>query len=202
MIDNVKEFNKNGVIDTCSLLNLSSTKTLDSAAKIDNCNFIISDFIEYELLYKERNIQDDLRRQRAEELDLVIKEKIRTGEIGKYDIELIDLLSPAFKNHNKSKSRGELTAIVLADKFNIAIITDDKKAQNVASATIGNDKVDSVCSLISYLYYHNKLSDSDKVKIITEQDYYFRNQELNFEKAYKHGLEERLINRQGTTNNT
>lgn len=194
MIDNIKEFNKNGVIDTCSLLNLSSSETLDNAAKKENCNFIISDFIEYELLYKERNILDILRTQRAEELDLIINRKIRNGEIQKYDIQLNDLLNPLFKNHNKAKSRGEITAIVLAEKFNIGVITDDKKAQNVAKASMGNEKVDSICTLISYMYYHNKLSDSDKEKMINEQAYFFRNQEGKFQEAYKRGLEERLIN--------
>lgn len=195
MIDNIKEFNKNGVIDTCSLLNLSSTEILDKAAKFENCHFIISDFIEYELLYKERNIQDDLRRQRAEELDSIIHRKISNGEIQKYDIELSDLLNPVFKNHNKAKSRGEITAIILAEKFNIGVITDDRKAQNVAKTSIGNEKVDSICTLISYMYFHNRLSDSDKEKMINEQAYYFRNQEVKFQKAYERGLEERLINR-------
>lgn len=195
MIDNIREFNKNGVIDTCSLLNLSSSKTLYKTARTENCNFIITDFIEYELLHKERNIQDVRRSQRADELDLIIQEKINNGEVQRYDIELNDLFNPLFKNHTKARSRGEITAIILAEKFNIGVITDDKKAQNVAKASIGNEKVDSVCSLISYMYYHNKLSDSDKEKIINEQAYYYRNQDMKFQKAYERGLEERLMYR-------
>lgn len=195
MLDNIREFNKNGVIDTCSLLNLTSSSTLSRASKNKNCNFIISDFIEYELLYKERNIRDELRRQRAEELDEIVARMIDSGEIQKYNIELSDLLNPAFVKHNKAKSRGELTAIVLAEKFNIGVITDDEKAQKVACGAIGKKYVESVCSLISWMYYHNNLNDSDKDKIIQEQAYFLRNQKEKFQKAYERGLEERLMKR-------
>ena len=193
MLHNIKEFNTNSVIDTCSILNLLSSNTLYLVARQQKCNFIITNFIEYELLYKTRNIIDPTKLSRVKEMDEILELKLETKEISKYDIELSDLLDPIFMIHKKFKSIGELTAIVLAKKFNIGVVTDDKQAQRIAKDYLNEQKVDSIPSLISWLFYNGHLGDSDKDRIINQQDFFFRNQKIKVEQAYLRALEERLV---------
>lgn len=193
MLKDIKHFNKDSVIDTCSVLNLLSSEMLYRTTINKNINFIISDFIEYELIYKRRNIKNESKNRVANELDKKIISAIQEKKIGKYALSLNDLHDPIFLEHGKRKSIGELTGLILARKFQIGLVTDDHGAQKIASKIIGADKVDSICSLISWLFYNDYLSDTDKDVIIGEQEYYYRNQKDNFEKAYRKGLEQRLM---------
>lgn len=194
MIDNIISFNKNSVIDSCSVKNLVSTNTLYQAAQREKCQFIISNFIEYELLYRERKHIDSLTEDRIKELDQLIKEKIHKGEMPKYDIDISDLFDPLIRNHSSLRSRGEITAIILARKFNIGMVTDDIKAQNFAKQNLTDDRVESIPSLFGWLLYNKKLYDSDKDKIISEQKYYYRSQEKQLERMYRVALEKILVN--------
>lgn len=193
MIDDFTTFNKNSVIDTCSLLTLVSSRKLDIASKTEKCYFAITDFIEYELLYKTRNIDNNDLKLRRAELDQAVIRKLDTGEINKFALTISDLHAPLFARHNKARSRGELTAIVLAEKFNIGFVTDDFGAQKIAKRELGKERVDSICSFISWLYYNNKLIDSDINEIISDQEQHGRGQEKQFRKAYMDGLEVRMM---------
>jgi predicted nucleic acid-binding protein len=193
MIDNITSFNKYSVIDSCSVKNLVSTNTLYQAAQREKCQFIISNFIEYELLHRERKNIDSLTEDRIKELDQLIKKKINTGEIPKFDIDISDLFDPLIRNQSSLRSRGEITAIILARKFKIGMVTDDIKAQKIAKQNLTDDMVDSIPSLFGWLIYNKKLYDADKDKIISEQKYYYRSQEKQLGKVYRVALEKILV---------
>ncbi|SCZ80482.1 type II toxin-antitoxin system VapC family toxin [Acidaminobacter hydrogenoformans] len=192
MFNDIKNFNKNSVIDSCSVINVVSSETLFQSAKIEKCKFIITTYIEYELLKKSRGYKDKDHEIRAFELDKRIEQAIETGEILKYSLDISDLLDPLVNEHKRGKSRGELTAIILAKKFNVGLFTDDKKAQKIASDSLGVNRVESLYSLIGWLTWSGLLNDAEKESIITQHKYYFRDVSKCVEKGFVDGLMARL----------
>ncbi len=182
-------FKKVNVTDTCSIWNIISSKTLYSAALAANCIFCITGFVLYECLFKPRKetIKEDV------ELQSRLKKEIQAQRISSYRLDLEDLQEIEILEKRKNLGKGELSTIAFAKKTNQAIITDDKKARNLAEQVLDQGYVQTTPHLFGWLFYVGYLADHQKDDIITEHESLKRPLAKFFDEMYNRALEYRLM---------
>lgn len=188
----ITKFYPLNVIDTCSIWNILSSTRFYNASKEAGCYFSCTAFILYECLYKPRS--------RNSEKESILKEKFNVEKekenIGIYHISIEDLQDIEVLKNRKNLSKGELSGIVFAKKTNQAFITDDQGARKLAEQVMENSKVQTTPQLLGWLFFNNKLLDSDKVEILKDHIYFERPLSKYFEEVYLKTLELRLANNQ------
>jgi hypothetical protein len=119
--------------------------------------------------------------------------EMASGTIKCYGIEIEDLQDVEILENRMRLSRGEISSIVFAKRSQQALMTDDKKAGKLACVVLGSGRVQSTPHLLSWLYFNNRLEDSDKDKIVAELAAVNRNLQPHLDSAYMEGLRCRLM---------
>lgn len=178
------------VIDTCSVWNLLSSKTLCRAALSAGCVFSCTGFVFYECLVKPR------KKVSAEEAELQgrLREERRRGHFKDYHLELEDLLEVEFLEKRKRLGKGELSSMAFAKRTRQAFLTDDQGARKLAVGVLDSAMVQTTPHLFGWLFYTGSLLDPDKHAIILEHEQLEKRMPLTrfFEEIYLSALEYRL----------
>jgi hypothetical protein len=187
MIDPSK-FEPLNVADTCSLWNVLASRVLHEAAKSAGVSLCCTEFVRYECLHK----PGQSRPERSEMQSRTARE-IASGAIKCCSIEIADLQDVEVLENRMRLSRGEISSLVFARKSQQAIMTDDRKAANLARTILAENRVQSTPHLLAWLYFNYKLQDSDKDKIVAELAMVNRNLQPHLDNAYKEALRCRLM---------
>lgn len=162
-MNDISQFRKSNVADTCSLWNLMASKLLYATARNAGVSLCCTNFVIYECLYKPSQV-----RAEREELQRRLRPRLADNSISTYSIDLEDLQDVEVLRNRKKLSIGELSAIVFARKTAQAVLTDDRGAQNLARAVLAENYVQSTPHLFAWLYLNSLLSDGDKDQIAAE----------------------------------
>ncbi len=187
MIDRSK-FDLLNVVDTCSLWNVLASRVLHEAAKSAGVSLCCTEFVRYECLHK----PGQPRPERSEMQSRTARE-IVGGTIKCCNIDIADLQDVEVIENRMRLSRGEISSIVFAKKSQQALMTDDRKAANLARTILAAQKVQSTPHLLAWLYFNCRLQDSDKDKIVGELAALNRNLQPHLDNAYREALRCRLM---------
>jgi hypothetical protein len=160
------QLSKVNVTDTCAVWNILSSNHLYSTALKAGIQFMVTPFILYECLYKERKSnhpQDiQLKERLKQERENRQFQEIKTVSID--DLQKLDIIQ-----NRKRLSKGELTAVASVLHFPLAgFITDDMGARIMAEKVIESDRVRTTPMLLGWLFYHDYLSGSD-IDLVTNE---------------------------------
>jgi len=155
------------VVDTCSIWNILSSKTLYEASISAGakCSFCCTDFVYYECMTKPRKsiTPEELELQRRLLAAIEHREQFKNHHLDIEDLQEVEVL-----RKRKNLGKGELTSIIFAKKTRQAFMTDEKDARKLAEQIITDGKVQTTPHLLGWLFYKNILIDSDKEIIIKE----------------------------------
>jgi hypothetical protein len=185
----IRNFILLNVVDTCSIWNILSSTILTQKANDIGCRFTYTTFVKYECLYKPRKTANpnDI------ELQTRLKKNIGMGWISDYPISIEDLQDVEILTNRKNLSKGEIFSMIFAKKTRQAFMTDDQGARKLSESYIGLENTQTVPHLFGWLTYNGEILDSDKDKIIEQQNNLGGIIEKYMEMAYMKGLEFRLI---------
>lgn len=177
------------IIDSCSIWNLLSSILLYNRIKENKFYFSITQFVEYECLFKERSnptkqdqeIQERLKRVRG------------NGAFTTYHLSIDDLQDSDILKHSQYLGRGELSSIAFCKKTGQVFLTDDQKGRKIAKIILGADKIQTVPHLVGWLFYEGILTDTDLNPIIDEHKMYNRPLEKYFRIVYQEALRIKLM---------
>ena len=159
-MNNISQFVRLNVADTCSLWNLLSSKLLYSTARSAGVQLCCTEFVIYECLHK----TGQYRPERAE-LQKRLRNALRENQVAKYEIDLEDLQDIEVLRNRKKLSLGELSVLVFARKTSQAVLTDDRGAQKLARAILAAADVQNTAHLYAWLYLTSLLGDGDLQQI-------------------------------------
>jgi hypothetical protein len=162
-MNDISQFRKANVADTCSVWNLVASRLLYATARSAGVMLCCTNFVIYECLFKPGH-----DRPEREELQRRLRTKLADKSISSHSIEIEDLQDVEALRTRKRLSIGELSVIVFARKTAQAVLTDDRGAQKLARAVLAEDTVQSTPHLFAWLYFHSLLSDGDKDQITAD----------------------------------
>ena len=181
------KFHLVNVADTCSVWNVLSSARLHAAAKEARCEFCITSFVRYECLTKPRKAltpaEAELKRRLAQEQS--------RGGFAAHSCDIGDLQGIKILESRKRLGKGELSSIAFAMKIGQAIITDDMKARDLATAS-GHALTQTTAHLFSWLIFKGRLGDSDKADVIAQHEAMGRPLAPHLNRAYEMALQCRL----------
>lgn len=181
------KFHLVNVADTCSVWNLLSSARLYAAAKEARCEFCITSFVRYECLTKPRKAptptETELMRRLAQEQG--------RGGFAAHSCDIGDLQAIRILESRKRLGKGELSSIAFAMKIGQAVITDDMKARDLATAS-GHALTQTTAHLFAWLIFKGRLGDSDKADVIAQHEAMGRPLAPHFNRAYEMALQCRL----------
>lgn len=153
---------KYNVVDCCSVWNILTSNRIYSAALEAGFQFLFSNYVEYECLYKKRESTT------INGLRTKLKREISNKKFNCYKLSIDDLQEIAALEERKRLGIGELSSIALAKKTNQTFLTDDKKARQLGELILGKSKVQTTPRMVGVFFYHRLLTDSDLSIIIQE----------------------------------
>jgi predicted nucleic acid-binding protein len=156
-------FNTSNVVDTCAVWNVLSSRRLYNAALLARCHFVITAFVQYECLHKQRTAA----KQSEVELRSRLRAEQSNGRFTPYSCDLEDLQTVALLQNRKRLGKGEISSIAFAIKYQQAVLTDDQKARRLASQA-GHKLVQTTPHLFGWLVFTGRLGDQDKDVVIAE----------------------------------
>jgi hypothetical protein len=166
MINKIQDFKKINITDTCAVWNILSSNCLYLASQNAKLTFWITPFILYECLTKQRKnqtYQDSRLKQR------LIDERSHGSFKAVPAVSIEDLQKLAVVENRKRLSKGELTAVAVANQFtDVGFITDDKGARTMAEKVIGLGRVKTTPLLLGWLFHAEQLFGSDIDTVIKE----------------------------------
>jgi predicted nucleic acid-binding protein len=187
-MNDVSKFRLINAADTCSIWNILASRVLHSAAKQAGVAMCCTHFVRYECLFK----SGQLRPERVY-LQERLRSELNSSTITVCNIELEDLQDIEVLNKRKNVSKGELSSMILAKRIGHAFMTDDKKAASLAGHIMPRDFIQSTPHLLGWLYFHGRLQDSDKDKILSELQQHERSLQPHIDRAYEEALRCRLM---------
>jgi hypothetical protein len=185
---NPKAFARSNFTDTCSIWNLLSSKTLLLIARRAGCDFLLTEYVVYECLVKPRSSESS---QETALKSSLIGERA-AGRFTTYRLSVEDLQDLTRLQQIRRLGRGELTSIVLAEKFRIAFLTDDKAARKLGNTVLGSDRTQTVPHLVAWLTYEGEVLDGEKAAIVLEHSQMGRPLAKHIEDGHLLGLQARL----------
>jgi len=157
-------FHNVNVVDTCAVWNVLRSRCLYRAALLANCQFVITQFVNYECLHKPRSnppTPSDI------ELRSRLTAEQSKGRFSAQSCDLDDLQTIALLQNRQRLGKGELSSIAFAMRYGQAILTDDQKARRLAGQA-GHAIVQTTPHLFSWLVFTGRLDDTDKGTVLTE----------------------------------
>jgi predicted nucleic acid-binding protein len=171
-------FQTSNVADTCGVWNILSSDRLSMAAFSAGCQFIITDFVNYECLLKTRRSE----RSNERELQSRLRKAQSEGKFRSFSCQIEDLQTMAILENQRRLGKGELSTIAFAIKYQQAVFTDDQKARRLASTVC--PAVQTTPHLFSWLVFTRRLVDADKDIVISQHRALGRPLSTFFEEAY------------------
>ncbi|GAB3417295.1 hypothetical protein [Niabella aquatica] len=180
---------KVNVIDSCSIWNLLSSLILYNRVKINGFYFSITQFVEYECLFKVRTSPTTEDREIQKRL---IKEK-KYGSFPTHYLSIDDLQDSDILEHSQHLGRGELSSIAFCKKTNQVFLTDDQNARKIAKSILGSGSVQTVPHLVGWLFYIGILTDGDLEPLIEQHNSFARPLEPYFRIMHNEAMRIKLM---------
>lgn len=194
MNSNITRFWLNNVIDTCSIWNILSSELLYRSSLVAGCCFALTNYVEYECLYKKRKSRNN------HSLVLKLQRELSQRKFMSYGISIDDLQEIEILNNRKKLGKGELSSIVFAKKTRQAFLTDDRKARSLAKIVLGDDYVQTTPHLVGFCFYKRILLDGDFSTLLNEHKASLSGDWgdlcVFFKDAYEESLRIKLMERQ------
>jgi len=188
MVD-VSNFSRLNVADTCALWNVLSSRLLYIRALQARCVFSLTQFVQYECLYKRRSVVTE----QDQELQRRLRQALARGEVSSYHIDIEDLQEVTLLRNRKRLSMGELSSIAFAVKTRQVFMTDDQKARKLGALVLASERVQTTPHLLGWLVFSARLTDSDLPAVINEHSTLGRPLAPFFEAAFVEALRCRLL---------
>lgn len=184
-------FSRIAVADTCSVLNVLSSRKLHQASVSAKIHFCMTPMVLYECLHKPRS---SMTPEKAE-LIRRLRNAQRDGGFPIQECALEDLVEVA-RQAPKGLGSGELSCIAAAYRIrSIAFMTDEKQARSFASRHLRLN-VETTPRLYAWLHYHQHLGGSDHADVILEHECYEKRPLTKFlNEAFEEAQRCRLIQR-------
>ena len=192
MAIDVSVFFLSNITDTCAIWNVLSSRRLFRVALSAGVVFACTRVVIYECLHK--------RRKTVTEVDRELQARLRTAQaasdVSVYPVELDDLQAIALLENRKRLGKGELSTIAFAIKTRQVVLTDDQKARKLAMIVMST-AAQTTPHLFGWLFFGNRLTDSDKDEVISEHKMMNRPLTNHLEIAYIEACRCRLMSRGG-----
>jgi hypothetical protein len=159
-MNDISQFAKLNVADTCSLWNILASRLLYSTARSAGVQLCCTEFVIYECLHK----TGPFRPERTE-LQNRLKKALHDQHVTPYKIDVEDLQDLEVLRNRKKLSLGELSVLVFARKTSQAVLTDDRGAQKLARMILTELNVQDTPHLYAWLYFTSLLRDGDLQRI-------------------------------------
>lgn len=190
MAINVSTFHLHNIADTCAIWNVLSSSRLFRAALSADIVFACTRVVIYECLQKPR--------ESASEADRQLQGRLRAAEkasqLSVYPVEIQDLQIVTLLENRRRLGKGELSTIAFAMKTRQVVLTDDQKARRLVSE-IMSTPAQTTPHLFGWLFFVNRLADSDKDLVIMEHRDVGRPLAPHLESAYMEAMRCRLMTR-------
>jgi predicted nucleic acid-binding protein len=191
MTIDITRCSKVNIIDSCSIWNLISSLLLYSRINANGFYFSITQFVEYECLFKERSNPSN----QDNEIQKRLRNYKNSGAFPTHQLSIADLQDSDIIKHSQHLGRGELSSIAFCKKTGQVFLTDDQKARKIAKTILGEEKTQTVPHLVGWLFYAGILSYSDIDPIIEEHKFYDRPLEKYFRLVYDEAMRIRLLSK-------
>lgn len=168
MSKEITKFNKDNVIDTCSIWNLFYSRKFYSISTSYLNSFVITDYVKYESLGKKWSHNID----KETELKGFLGKEILKKRFNIYNISIEELQDPLITKKRKNLGKGELSCIAFAKSKSISIITDDQGARKHAKDILGYDRVRTIPHLLGFLVFNEFILDADISVILSDHKNY------------------------------
>ena len=159
-MNDISQFAKLNVADTCSLWNLFASRLLYSTARSAGVQLCCTEFVIYECLYKASPVLPE-----RIELQNRLKRALADQHVTSYKIDVEDLQDLEVLRNRKKLSLGELSVMVFARKTSQAVFTDDRGAQKLSRTIMAEATVQSTPHLYGWLYFTSLLGEGDLEQI-------------------------------------
>jgi hypothetical protein len=180
---------KINVIDSCAIWNLLSSLILYNRIKSNGFYFSITQFVEYECLFKERSTPTKHDKEIQERLEKIK----RSGAFPAHHLSIDDLQDSDIVKYSQCLGRGELSSIAFCKKTNQVFLTDDQKARKIAKLILGEGKTQTVPHIVGWLFYEGILTDIDLEPMIEEHKMFDRPLEQYFRSVYAEAMRVKLM---------
>jgi hypothetical protein len=187
MAINPSRFDSANVVDTCAVWNVLSSRRLYNSALSARCHFVITAYVQYECLHKQRTVN----KANDNELQTRLRTEQAKGQFSAYASDIEDLQRIALLQSRKRLGNGEISSIAFAMKHHQALLTDDQKARKLATEA-GHTAVQTTPHLFGWLVFTGVLGDDDKNVVIAEHRALGGILQQYFEEAYLLALKWRL----------
>lgn len=188
MSKEITNYNKDNVIDTCSIWNIIYSKKFYGISTSYLNSFVMTDYVKYETLGKKWTHNID----KETELKGFLKKEISNRRFNLYNITIEELQDPLIAKSRKNLGKGELSCIAFAKSKSISIITDDQGARKHAKDILGEDRVRTIPHLLGFLVFNDYLFDSDVCVILSDHKEYSSDIIVFLESCYKLALQLKL----------
>lgn len=159
----ISVFDKNNVIDTCSIWNiLSSTKLYSTIISIIKV-LSLTEYVVYESLYKPRKTNKESDKL----LKMILAKEIDKKCFQIFKISIEDLQDIGILKNRKKFGKGEISSIAFAKKSRISFLTEDQNARKFSKNVVGVN-TQTTPHLLGWLFFEGYLLDGDLHQIITE----------------------------------
>lgn len=185
---NITSFFHYNVIDSCSIWNILSSERIYYSSLSIGCDYSMTQFVEYECLYKPRKSTTIV----GENLKNYLKQEISRSKFKTCNLSIDDLQDIQLLQNRKKLGIGELSSIAFAKKTGQAFLTDDKTARKLGNEVLGRDKVQTTPHLVGYLFYKNRLVDGDLKKIIQDHNKIASNNWSKLDRFFQQVYEESM----------
>ncbi len=179
MAIDVSAFHKHNVADTCAVWNILSSRRLFRAALDAGVTFVCTRVVEYECLLKPCKVTEAHHELRAR-----LQAAQRANDIAVLSLDVDDLHTVQVLERRQRLGKGELSCIALALKTRQAVLTDDQKARRLATEVLPHPGAQTTPHLFGWLFFNNRLSDSDKDSVICDHKQMERPLGIFFETIY------------------
>lgn len=176
---NPSTFHPINVTDTCAVWNVLSSDCLYQAAVAAGCDFCLTDFVQYECVFKRRGA---LKPTDQALMDRLKKEQSK-GRFRSHPSTIADLQRVAQLEQRRRLGLGELSSLAFAMQINQALLTDDQKARMLAQE-VGHPLIQTTPHLFGWLVYSGRLAHGDRKTVVQEHSAMGQILGRHFEDAY------------------
>ena len=162
----VRTFGLSSTIDTCSIYNLFSSRKLLAATQARNAWFVITDYVYYESVIRERTLPTQADRKIQTEFNRRLEQ--RKG-FSREKLEISDLQAVANLPAARRLGKGEIASMAVALRMRLGFTTDDQRARRAAQQA-GVTPVQTIPHLVGWLVYCGELSDGDFTDVVREHE--------------------------------
>jgi len=180
---------KINITDSCAVSNIISSRLLFARASGNNFIFSITEYVQYECLYKSRTNPTP----KEEELRQRLIKHQQNSKFTVHNLSISDLQDDLLSQHSRQLGMGEISSVAFAKKIGQPFLTDDQKARKIAQEIMGTRNVQTTPQIVGWLFFNGSLTDGDLPELIKEHNEFKRPLEKYFRSVYEEAMRLRLI---------